>query len=52
MHHHDIIMIKLSKTVEAEIKVIMLPQRVWVRCEPDETQVIKWTAEGAVKSFG
>ena len=27
----------------------MLPQRVRVRCEPDEKQIIKWTAEGAVK---
>ncbi len=28
---------------------MMLPQRVRARCEPDETHIIKWTAEGAVK---
>ncbi len=28
---------------------MMLPQRVRIRCEPDETHIIKWTAEGAVK---
>ncbi len=29
----------------------MIPQRVRVRCEPNETQIIKWTAEGMVKGF-
>ena len=27
----------------------MIPQRARVRCESGETQIIKWTAEGAVK---
>ena len=40
---------QLNQTVEAEVKVIMIPQRVRASCESGEKQIIKWAAEGAVK---